>query len=84
MNLEYGQGISMKTIATYECAEHDITIDSSSMDVTGDISFVCGMLAHILSSRIESQHVSPLGKARYYRHKVLSFAHITNTGNEGH
>lgn len=74
----------MQVLATYTCEEHDITVDSSNVDVTGDILFISGMLAHVLSSRIQSHNVSPLSKARYYTHKVLSFEHITNTGSEGH
>ena len=68
----------MKTIATYTCEQADITVDSSNMDVTGDILFINGMLSHVLSSRIQSTKVSALSKAVYYTHKILSFAHITN------
>lgn len=73
----------MRVIARYTCEEHDITIDSSAGSVTGDISFVCGMLAHITGSEIQASKLTPLGKARYFVHKILSFEHITNTGNEG-
>ena len=72
----------MRTLATYTCEEHDITVDSSNADVTGDILFINGMLAHVLNSRIQAIKISPLSKARYYTHKVLCFAHITN--KKGH
>ena len=74
----------MQVIATYACEKGNITVDSSNMDVTGEILFINGMLSHVLSSRIQSRGITPLGKARYYTHKVLTFAHITNTGNAGH
>lgn len=67
-----------RTVASYTCDEHDITIDSSDMDVNGEIAFVSGMLARITESKIQGSKISPLSKARYYTHKILAFDHITN------
>ncbi len=67
-----------KIVASYTCDEHDITIDSSSMSVEGDIAFVSGMLARITESVIQGSKRSPLSKAVYYTHKILAFDHITN------
>ena len=67
-----------KIVARYTCEEHDITIDSSNLDVTGEIAFVSGMLARITESKIQGSKLSPLSHARYYTHKILAFDHITN------
>lgn len=68
----------MRTIASYECEDNNLTIDSSIPDVTGEILFVDGMLARINESFILKHKISPLTKARYYTHKILAFDHITN------
>ncbi len=78
-HLENGQGIKMtKVIATYECGDANITVDSSDGDITGQVLFVNGMLAHVLRSELVGCGKMALSKARYNIHKVIAFEHITN------
>ena len=68
-----------KVVATYTCSEHDITVDSESTDITGEVLFICGMLSHVLRSELVGEGVMPVSKARYNIHKVHSFEHISNS-----
>ena len=68
----------MKILATYECEEADVTLDSSNASVQGDIVFINGMLSRVNDSIIKASKVSALSKTRYFTHKILSFDHITN------
>lgn len=51
-------------------SQHDITAMHDTDDMTGQITFVCGQLVRIIEAECLGYHLSPIGKAKCYDHRI--------------
>ena len=68
----------MRVLSKYICKADDITCDSEDININGKVLFICGMLAQVTSSDLQSAQRTSLTRTPYFTHKINSFEHIAN------